>query len=222
MTLRPILTAVEISATLSYALLALRLIRRGQALLMPVFALYCAAMSAYMIWGPSTVRQFIWVQPALLLLRFAVVMEALGLLMDRTNRGFLWSILLTMMFAGAALATRVMGFYPITDLAGWYRTVTQVVHIVLATACLGASIYQLLFRGDVRWNALWLPHFRLVSAYMMLRGVMSFYYAIPKGGWATYATLRIVFLSGVCGWAAVWLWYDGRELRAKRFRRANS
>jgi hypothetical protein len=215
MSLSSLLATVEIVSALAYSALAVRLLRSGRFVSLPFFCAYCLLMAVDMLWSPTTIRQALWIQPWLLSLRLCAAVEAMSLIADLVGWNQRRYMLLFVLCVGLAGSTAAAGFHNTADMAGWYRAITQGVHVGLAMACGALWLYQAMDR-ETRWNKVWLPHFRTVAAYMALRAFVSFF-ATPGRGWAYHSTVRIVFLCGVCAWVVAWLWYDRRELRAAHF-----
>ncbi len=220
MTLRGILSVVQVAAVLAYAGLAVRLYRSGRILSLPCFTVYAGLMVVDLIWHPLTVREVMWIEPWLLCLRFLSVLEAARLALDYIAPGQRRYFLLFLICAGVAAAIRVAGYFNLADLGGWYRTMSQCVHVGLAAGCVAGNLYERFAGGDVCWDPLWLPPLRLLSLYIVGRAVVSF--VVPGRGLAAHQLVRIEWLAFVCAWAAVWAWYDRRELRSSRLQRLDA
>jgi len=212
--LHKILLIIQILAAFAYFALAIRLLRSGRFLSLPFFFGYSCLMILDLLWHPVTIREVIWIEPWLLCLRFCLVIEAACLIADKTDRNWRRWLLLFLLFFGIVGSTRVAGFYPLTDLADWYRTVRQTAHVGLAVICLSLWIFQAMDQ-DIKWDRIWLPHCRIVSAYMIARAAFSF--AVKPGADVEYHhTVRIFALVCYSTLIAIWLWYDRRDLRAAR------
>jgi len=218
MSLRAILSVVQIAAVLAYLGLAVRLWRSGRWLPLRFFFAYCCLMVVDLIWHPLTVREAMWIEPWLLSLRLMAVLEAISLATDQIAANQRRYMLLFLIFAGATASARVAGYFDVSTMAGWYRAVAQCVHVGLAAACIAGNLYERI--GDMRMDPVLLPHLRILSLYMVGRALVSFYN--PGKGLAAHSILRIEWLLFVCAWSAVWLFYDRRELRAPRLQRLNA
>lgn len=221
MDLRSLLNAVQIAGVLAFLSLTVHLLRSGRFLSLPFFTSYCALMVVDLIWHPTKLTQAMWIQPWILSLEACSVIEAAGLAVDQIRGDQRRYLLLCLACVGVMIGSRAAGFYPLVDLGGWYRTLTQGSRLTLAGWLFAMVIYQWLNRESARWDWLWVPHLRILAAYMIMRGGWSFL-ARPGMGWETHSQIRIAWLLAVCGWAAVYLWYDRRELRAPRLHRADS
>ncbi len=211
-----LLRILEIASVCSFAVLAVHLVRSSRFLSLPFFAAYCALMVVDLAWHPLTIAHGMWIQPWILALEFCAVIEAAALASDKIREYQRRELLLFLLFIGLAGAARGSGFYSTADAAGWYRAVTQQVRVGLAVLCVAICLYEL-FNRDIRWDRLWIPHLRILGAYMVMRGIWSFM-ARPGMGALIHRQIRIAWLVAVCAWACVWLFYDRRELRAARFK----
>jgi hypothetical protein len=214
-----ILLVVEVVAINAYLLLAYRLIRSGRFLGLPVFTAYSLLMVVDLVWHPQDPTTALWIELPLLALRFCAVIEAVLLVLEDVDEKISRNLLATVVFLALMVSSRVAGYFDSNDLRGVYYGIR--LHWLVATGamCLLLNIYQMLHR-NLGWSSLWLPHFRILSAYLMTRAVINFLH-VPGTGEEHHRMIRVLALATYTSVLAVWLWYDRRELRATRFQRLN-
>ncbi len=219
MDLRSLLSLVQIAGILAFSVLTFHLLRSGRFLALRWFTFHAVLMVADLIWHPLKITEAMFIEPWLMLARFCMTIEAAALVSDSIAFSQRRALLLSLLFVGGVIGLRSGGYFDATTLRGLYYTGDLCCFMAIAGFGLSLNVYQLLNR-DISWDWLWIPHFRLVSAYMIGRAVLMFTH-IPGDGPAHHAVVRIATMVFTCAWIVVWGWYDGRELRAPRFKRLN-
>ena len=168
----------------------------------PWFAGYLLFSLVQIVWRPHTVKPNLFIEPALLSLRFCSVIEAVRLCFatsrEKERRWLIW----LMLYIGALAMVILwgLGYRDVSGLSVAYASIRQYFHVALALACvMGAVCFA---EAGVHVDRIPRNHFLILAAHLVFLAVLGFFRPATGLQWRE---IHIWYFASVCGCLACWL-----------------